>query len=39
VHTAESAYWLEVHGGALTRGGRQIAASTALSSLSPLGKC
>ncbi len=39
VHTAESAYWLEVHGGALTRGGRQIAASTALSSLSPLNKC
>lgn len=39
MHTTEGAYWLEVHGGALTREGGQIAASAPLSSLSRLPAC
>ncbi|MET8760524.1 hypothetical protein [Lentzea sp. NPDC004782] len=39
VHSSEAGYWLEVHGGALTREGGQVAASAALSALSPLPQC
>lgn len=39
MHTTEGAYWLEVHGGALTREGGQIAASAPLSALAPLPAC
>jgi hypothetical protein len=39
MHSAEGAYRLEVHGGALTREGGQIAASAPLASLSPLARC
>jgi hypothetical protein len=39
MHTTEGGYWLEVHGGALTREGRQIAAAAPLSALSPLPGC
>ncbi|SDN99685.1 hypothetical protein [Lentzea jiangxiensis] len=39
VHTTEGAYWLEVHGGALTRQGWRVAAAAPLSELSPLKAC
>ncbi|MFS8103248.1 hypothetical protein LFM09_39585 [Lentzea alba] len=38
-HTTEGAYWLEVHGGALTQRGWRVAASAPLSELSPLPAC
>jgi hypothetical protein len=39
MHTTDSTYWLEVHGGALTREGWEVAAATPLSRLSPLPGC
>ncbi|MFD9703606.1 hypothetical protein [Lentzea sp. NPDC059081] len=39
MHTSDGGYWLEVHGGALTRQGWQIAAAAPLAALSPLPKC
>ncbi|MGZ3142884.1 hypothetical protein ACVDFE_12980 [Lentzea chajnantorensis] len=39
VHTTEDDYWLEVHGGALTRRGRDVAAAAPLSALSALPAC
>ncbi|HUQ61106.1 hypothetical protein [Lentzea sp.] len=39
VHTSDGVYWLEVHGGALTQQGWQVAAAAPLSSLSPLPRC
>ncbi|MGW6931828.1 hypothetical protein ACWGE0_17375 [Lentzea sp. NPDC054927] len=39
MHTTEGAYWLEVHGGALTQQGWRVASSAPLSSLSPLPTC
>ncbi|MFI6096705.1 hypothetical protein ACIA8G_14175 [Lentzea sp. NPDC051213] len=38
-HTTEGAYWLEVHGGALTQQGSRVAATAPLSALSPLKSC
>jgi hypothetical protein len=39
MHTTEGAYWLEVHGGALTQQGRRITAAAPLSALSALSRC
>jgi hypothetical protein len=39
MHTTEGAYWLEVHGGALTQQGWRVASSAPLSSLAPLPGC
>ncbi|GGU69612.1 hypothetical protein [Lentzea flava] len=39
MHTTDDAYWLEVHGGALTQQGGRVAAAAALSSLSALPAC
>ncbi|MFJ8961360.1 hypothetical protein ACIRG5_18415 [Lentzea sp. NPDC102401] len=39
MHTTEGAYWLEVHGGALTQQGWRVAAAAPLSELSPLSRC
>lgn len=39
MYTDEGGYWLEVHGGALTRGGSGIAAVAPLSALSRLAAC
>lgn len=39
MHTTDDGYWLEVHGGALTRQGSRGAAVAALSALSPLPGC
>jgi hypothetical protein len=39
MHTTEGAYWLEVHGGALTQQGWGVAAAAPLSALSPLPGC
>ncbi|MGI5505248.1 hypothetical protein [Lentzea sp. CA-135723] len=39
MHTSEGGYWLEVHGGALTRQGWRVAASTPLNRLSSLSAC
>ncbi|SER53669.1 hypothetical protein SAMN05216188_112161 [Lentzea xinjiangensis] len=38
-HPADGAYWLEVHGGALTQQGWRVAAAAPLSELSPLPRC
>lgn len=38
-HTTEGAYWLEVHGGALTQKGWRVASAAPLSGLSPLRAC
>ncbi|MET9225127.1 hypothetical protein [Lentzea sp. NPDC003310] len=38
-HTTEGGYWLEVHGGALTRQGWRVAAAAPLEKLSPLYRC
>jgi hypothetical protein len=38
-HTTEGGYWLEVHGGALTRQGWRVAGAAPLSKLSPLSRC
>lgn len=39
VHTTEGAYWLEVHGGALTQQGWRVAAAAPLAELSALSAC
>lgn len=39
MHTTDGAYWLEVHGGALTQQGWRVAAVAPLSELSPLRRC
>ncbi|MFD4644328.1 hypothetical protein ACFWN2_43970 [Lentzea sp. NPDC058436] len=39
MHTSEGAYWLEVHGGALTQQGWRVAAAAPLAELSPLSAC
>ncbi|SDG36239.1 hypothetical protein SAMN05216553_107346 [Lentzea fradiae] len=39
MHTDDGGYWLEVHGGALTRQGWRVAAAAPLSALSPLSRC
>ncbi|MFD4671739.1 hypothetical protein ACFWNN_18530 [Lentzea sp. NPDC058450] len=39
MHTSEGGYWLEVHGGALTRQGWRVAASAPLNRLSSLSAC
>ncbi|SDL45503.1 hypothetical protein SAMN04488074_11152 [Lentzea albidocapillata subsp. violacea] len=39
LHTTEGGYWLEVHGGALTRQGWRVAAAAPLAKLSPLSRC
>lgn len=39
MHTTDGAYWLEVHGGALTQQGWQVASAAPLSELSPLNGC
>ncbi len=39
MHTSDGAYWLEVHGGALTQQGWRRAAATPLATLSPLPRC
>lgn len=39
MHTTEGAYWLEVHGGALTQKGWRVASAAPLSDLSPLRGC
>ncbi|PWK89236.1 hypothetical protein C8D88_102507 [Lentzea atacamensis] len=39
MHTTDGAYWLEVHGGALTQQGWRGVAAAPLSSLSPLPRC
>jgi len=39
MHTSEGAYWLEVHGGALTQQGWRVAAAAPLSEISALPAC